>query len=673
MYLALAREPSLSACLVLFGVTLAAAVGARLWGHSRALVILTSLVAFAAAGLTNARVRTLLVAAPVLQSAGKVAQVEGWVVDVIGRGQGGPRMLLAPVRVSGLESEQVPARLRVTLPSGAVIGPGAPVRLTALLNPPPPPASPGAYDFARDAYFQRVGGAGLALKPPAIIALAPPSLGLRVSMAVNAARWSLSRRIVSSMGERTGGIAVAMVTGHEAWLNPDDVAAMRDSGLAHVLSISGLHMAVVGGFVFALVRLAIALWPWLALRVSGKKVAAIAALAAVVAYLIVSGRPPPAERSAVTAGTAFLAILLDRRALSLHALAVAALVVLTLQPEAIAQPGFQMSFAATAALLALAESWPRREGAIRAPWPIVAVEKARGWLIAAIAASLVAGLATEPFAIQHFNRITLYGLPANLVTEPISSLLIMPTLAIGAVASLFGLGDAPLAVAGLGIEGLTAAARRFAAAPRAVLIVASAPEWTLAASFLGLLFVCIWRGRLRWLGVPLFAAVVIVPRQPPPGAWIAADGAAIAIHQGKQAIALRPKAQRFATELWSRRRGLMLPKVGEQLPTTLYDCSRDRCFPTPVAPVKVAAWWRRKPPSDEALAELCASPAELVVLRAGSAPAESCSGKQVIDEPALAAGGSAEVYRDANGWRVAWSRPLRGERPWTTRASDTDE
>jgi ComEC/Rec2-related protein len=208
---------------------------------------------------------------------------------------------------------------------------------------------------------------------------------------VNAFRWSLSRRIVERLGPLEGGVAAAMTTGHEAWLSRETLDAMRDSGLAHVLSISGLHMAVVGGFVFFAVRALLAAWPWVAVRTDIKKAAALCGLVAVGSYLVVSGAPPPAERAAITASVAFLAVLLDRRAITLRALAIAALIVLALHPEAIVQPGFQMSFAATTALIALAERWPKPTREINAPWPIVAVQRAGAWIALSAAVSLVAG------------------------------------------------------------------------------------------------------------------------------------------------------------------------------------------------------------------------------------------------------------------------------------------
>jgi competence protein ComEC len=197
-------------------------------------------------------------------------------------------------------------------------------------------------------------------------------------------------------------------------------------------------------------------------------VAALAGLVAVCGYLVISGSPAPAERAAITASVAFAAILLDRRALSLRALAIAALLVLLFQPEAVVQPGFQMSFAATTALIALAERWPKPIREINTPWPITAVQRGLAWVALSAAVSLVAGLATGPFAIQHFNRMASYGLAANLLTAPLSTLVIMPALALGAVLEPFGLGGPFLWAAGQGIALMLGCAEMVAAWPGAV-------------------------------------------------------------------------------------------------------------------------------------------------------------------------------------------------------------
>ncbi|CAN5313756.1 ComEC/Rec2 family competence protein [soil metagenome] len=674
-YIGLRREPDLAVSVAVAAGLILCVAAARWWGRSRGLVIAVSLLAFGSAGFAAGVVKARLVAAPVAPADRKPVTVEGWVVDVVSVSGAKPRLLIAPTYVSGLSDAATPKLVRVSLRDPeATLGPGQPVRLRAILGPPPPPAAPEAYDFARDAYFARIGGSGLAVGAPQVIGLPEPGALEKLQLAINAGRWSLARRLVARMGERDGGLAAALTTGHQAWLQDADVQAMRDSGLAHILSISGVHMAIVGGFVFGLVRLLIAAWPWAALRVSGKKVATAARLVAVSAYLVLSGAPPPAIRSALTASIAFLAVLFDRRALSLPSLAVAALVVLTFQPEAVAQPGFQMSFAATAALLALAEAWPHRSTEVNAPLWIRTLQGVRTWLVAGAAVSLVAGLATDPFGIEHFNRVTLYGLPANVASELLSSFVVMPMLAVGAVAELFGVGAPFLAAAGWGLEAVAGVARLFAAAPRAVVWLPSASTAALAISFIGLLIICLWRGRLRWLGAPLFLAVWAWPRPPTPDLWIAPEGANVAIHDGRRAVALRPRAQKFGLTLWAHRRALTViddPDEATNASDAFFDCGRDSCSPKPSAPVQVALWSRRIPADERQMADLCRS-ADVVVVRTGEPDSAACDRNLVLGEAQLARGGAAELWRTTGGWRVVWSEPLRGVRPWTAPQSPVE-
>ncbi|WP_374470571.1 ComEC/Rec2 family competence protein [Phenylobacterium sp.] len=662
LYFALLREP-------LPGVAWAALAGAAILlaaaGRSNRRLLTAALV-LAACGLGGfgmGKVRTERVWAPIAPAQAVPQRVEGWVVDVASPGEGGQRLLIAPSRIGDWAPGATPIRIRVTLRPGTPIpSPGAPVRLLAIVNPPPPPASPGAYDFARDAFFESVGAVGLALTPPATWeAGREPPWRLRLQMQVNAVRWALSRRIVDELGAETGGLAAAMTTGHEAFIPREQAENLRAAGLAHIVSISGLHMAIVGGFAFAAARLAIATWPWLALRVSGKKVAAVVGLAAVGGYLVLSGAPPPAERAAVTAGVAFLAILVDRQAISLHALALAAMAVMLMHPEAVTEPGFQMSFAATAALVALAERWPRPVKEINAPWPIRAVQAIGAWVAISLAASLVAGLATGPFAMQHFNRVSTWGLAANLAVAPISSFLMMPALALGATLSPIGLGDAPLAAAGFAIELMNRVAATAAAAPNAQLVVPSGAAWTLVAAFLGILWLCLWKGPLRWAGAPFALAVLLVPKPVAPDAWIAADGSTAAVRQGQTALLLRPDAKLFGAGLWARRRGL----TPEPAPAQAYACDRWSCLPGAHGPVRLANAWNLKRPLKPGRIEAMCASAEVLVIRNDERPA-ACRASLVLSGEDFRKGGAAELYRQADGsWRVVWAQDLRGRRPWT--------
>jgi competence protein ComEC len=661
-YFAFKAEPPLWPLLAFAGLaSLAWLMGRRLHAARVVSLCLLMLACFAL-GMAAAKLRTDAVSAPIAPAMDGPTVIEGWVVDVDSPGAAGPRIIVAPVRIRGLEPEQTPVRIRATV-KGVAPEPGEAVRLFAILNPPPAPASPGAYDFGRTAFFQRIGGVAFALGETRTAVLSEAPWRLRLVMWVNAMRFDLAQRIVARQGERAGGVAAAMTTGHEAWLDPAEVDVMRDSGLAHILSISGLHMAVVGGFAFFLVRLLIAAWPWLALRVPGKKAAAVAGLLAVGTYLVVSGAPPPAERAAVTASIAFLAVLLDRQAITMHALAVAALVVLLLQPEAIVTPGFQMSFAATAALVALVEAWPHRPREISTPWPILMVQRTGAWVGAAVLASLVAGAATGPFAMQHFNRSAMYGLAANLATAPLSDFLIMPALALGALLEPIGLGTPFLWLAARGIDLMLAIGERVAGLPGAVRTIASAPDIVLPIAFLGVLFCCLWRGPLRWLGLPLACAVLIWPRDPAPDLWIGDAGTQAAFVQDRQAVIVRPGVRQFAVDVWTRRRGLQ----AVDRPAERWTCGRFSCAPETSGPV--ALWWGRRAPSAEQLDALCRSAPVVSVRGELAALPPSCEGRLVLDGLDYARGGAVELKREgpaaANRWRALWVSDVRGDRPWS--------
>ncbi len=663
VYFGLKDEPPL------WPLALAAIVFTGMWlvvrrqGVARLWTLPLMLLACFSLGMAVAKLRTDAVAAPIAPAMAEPTLIEGWVMDVDSPGSAGPRVVIAPVRIRGLAPEVTPERLRATV-RGAIPEPGTAIRLFAIVNPPPAPASPGAYDFGLNAYFQSLGGVAFGLGEPRTIDLPPPPRQVRIAMAINAVRFDLSERIVARLGPRTGGVAAAMTTGQEAWLDPAEVEIMRDSGLAHILSISGLHMAVVGGFAFLLVRLLVACWPWLVLRVSGKKVAAVGGLIAVGIYLVISGHPPPAERAAITASIAFIAILLDRQAITMHALAVAAFVVLLLQPEAIVTPGFQMSFAATAALVALVEVWPRRLKEISVPWPIRVVQRTGVWVGAAAMASLVAGAATGPFAMQHFNRTAIYGLLANLATAPVSDFLIMPSLALGALLEPVGLGAPFLWLAGQGIGLMLAIGAWTAGLPGAVTTIASAPDFTLPIAFLGILFCCLWRGPLRWLGLPLAMAVMIWPREPTPDLWIGDGGTQAAFVREGQAVVTRPGVRQFAVDVWSRRRGVEpVDRSAEG-----WTCTRFSCAPDAPASGPVAVWWGKKAPSAEQLKGLCAT-AEVVSVRASVSdlPTE-CIDRLILDGTDYARGGAVELWRDpasASGWRGVWTSDVRGDRPWS--------
>jgi competence protein ComEC len=506
--------------------------------------------------------------------------------------------------------------------------------------------------------------------------LESPPWPLRLELAMNALRWSVATSLVRDirivLGPQdggAGGLAAAVTTSHQDWLAADDRDALRGSGLAHMLAIAGLHTAAVSGFAFFFFRLAIAAWPWLALRVNGKKLAAAAALMVVAGYLVLSGAHPPARRAAITASVAFIAILFDRRAVSLHSLAIAALTILLIEPEAVLQPGFEMSFCATASLVAMAEIWPRKATTSGLAWPIAFLQKGRDWLIAMIMVSFVAGMATGPFAIQHFNRVANYGVFANLSADFLASALLMPALALCLAAEALGLGPdqiAPLfGFAGWAARAVIWIGHLFSEAPLARISMSSAPQIALAVSYLGIVFACLWRGRLRWIGVPLAAAVALWPRPPAPVAWLSSDGGDAAVVVGGEAVALKPATRVYATQTWAQRRNFSLPSQPQSAMEALYDCDRTACAPRANFHPAIAAWWTRRKPNAGRLASLCRH-ADFLILRAEADLPSECAGVTVLGRAAFARGGAAELFaRPDGGWRIDWAQPLRGRRPWT--------
>ena len=600
-------------------------------------------------------------------------RVSGRVVDIAEAAGGRLRLLIQPSAISGLADAQLPVRIRLTLRDQVDVEPGDAVSMRAILDPPPGPASPGGFDFARDAWFAGLGGVGLALTPPRRIDAPPMGLWLRLQTGLNTVRWRLAERLAYALGEgEAAGLAAAVTTSHQAWLSEADAQDLRDSGLAHMLAIAGLHTAAVTGFVYLATRLLVAAWPWLALRVSGKKLAAAAGLLACVVYLALSGAHPPARRAAITAGVAFLAMLCGRRPISLRSLALAALAVLALQPVAVVQPGFQMSFSATAALVAMAEIWPRRAGRIAAPWFIAWPQHARDWGLGMAAVSLVAGLATAPFALQHFNRMATYGLFANFAADLVASLILMPALVVCALGVALGLPNAwlavPQALAGSAARAILAIAHLFATLPGAVRTLPSAPEPALAIAFLAIVFACLWRGRLRWFAIPLSLAVLVWPRPPAPAIWIAADGDNAAVVEDGRAVVLKPTVRAFASKAWATRRGLITPFDPQAEAELAFDCDRSACAPRPGVTPALGAWWRRGAIPAARLDALCQA-SEVLIVRGPPPSHDACPQTLMLTEIDFRRGGAAELYADAGRWRTVWANTARGLRPWSQPAA----
>jgi ComEC/Rec2-related protein len=267
-----------------------------------------------------------------------------------------------------------------------------------------------------------------------VLALEDPEPG--AALWLTRLRLAIAEGIRARLPGETGGFVAAILTGDRSGVGRETTEALRQSNLAHLLAISGLHMGLLTAVVYGALRAAMALFPLLALHLPIRKLAAGGALAAATFYLMLSGGNVATQRAFVMAAVMLGAILLDRRALSLRSVALAAILILLWRPEALLSPGFQMSFAATVALVAVFQTLRKRRArmmAARRPW----AERRRlpGWLtgLGGIAlCSLVAGLATAPVAAAHFHRMAEYGLLANLLSMPLMGTVVMPGAVIAA-------------------------------------------------------------------------------------------------------------------------------------------------------------------------------------------------------------------------------------------------
>lgn len=449
-----------------------------------------------ALGFAAGQGRTHVVAAPMLSEEVGPVRVEGRVVARDDRPQGS-RIVLDNLSLDRLAREAWPARVRIRLSPDTPLPPtGARVDVIAMLIGPGGPALPGGFDFRRKAFFERIGAVGYAITDLRIIE--PPAPG-GLAVRLERGRLWVAQRVGSHLGGQAGAVATALLTGERGGINAATYDAMRDSGLAHLLAISGLHVGLIAGLVFVAVRGSLALIEPVALRWPIKKWAAGAALIAAFAYMLIVGATVPTQRAFLMTGIVLFAILVDRTALSMRLVAWAAAAVLLIAPDSLLGPSFQMSFAAVVGLIAAYEALGDRPASWRAE---------AGWFRRAVLyfgfvalTTLVASAATSVFALYHFQRLATYGIVANLVAVPLTAFWIMPFGLLAYALMPFGLEGLALGPMGWGIDRLLFVARAAADWPGAALAVPAMPVWGLAATALGGLWLCLWQRRWRLFGL----------------------------------------------------------------------------------------------------------------------------------------------------------------------------
>ncbi len=664
LYFAAAFEPSLA---ILVACAVAGCVLVTLGRRHDVLRLVTAMMLLIALGAVIAKMRTDFIAAPVLERQLQQVEVTGFVELVEPRAGRGQRITLLVTSIARVSEHERPYRVRIrTLTKDTTLKPGESIRVRATIGPPPSPAAPGDFDFGRLAWFSGLGGIGLATgRIERSDDLGRPPLSLAVRAPIERLRQAIRLRIVAALPGETGEIATALITGERGGISETTNQAYRDSGLFHILSISGLHMVIMAGAVFWLLRLGFAAIPAVALRHPIKKWAAVGAILGGFGYLLISGGSPATVRSWITLTIMFIAVLLDRPALALRNVALAALLILAVYPESLLDAGFQMSFAAVTGLVSVFEYLLlRRESqALRTAGERHGpIGGALRFVADNAVTTIIASLAVAPFGVYHFHNTQLLALIANLFAIPICNLVVMPAALAVLIALPLGLEVLPLTVMGWGIDAMTSVARWVGAMPSAVVKVPAIPTVSFALMIAGGLWLLLWSRTWRLLGVIAIAAGVLVsPLDRRPDIYVGRDGTTVAVRgaDGRLSI-LSSRGSAFELARWLELDGDSR-KPAEASNAESFTCDMVGCTARLKHRSVAVAF------SPAALRDDCPT-ADVLIVRffIGSACGRTAKIGQILVTPLhLARAGAHALYAEPDRMRLETVAERRGRRPWS--------
>lgn len=506
------------------------------------------------AGFGAAQWRTVRVQTPMLTEALSPVQVEGRIISIESLEEGkGQRLVLDRLVIEGLHSRKTPERIRLSMRQGGKYLSGQRVTVLAGLNPPSPPVMPGAFDFQKYAYFKKLGAFGFTFEVPEIIT----GNENNVALLIESLRISVAQRIANVIPAGQASFLSALMAGKRSGISELHWEAMRDSGLAHMLAISGLHVGMVSAIVFFMVRGGLALFPSIALQQPIKKYAAVAALLAAFGYMLLVGSTVPTVRAMLMTGIVLFAIMIDRNPFSLRLVALSACAILLFLPEALLGASFQMSFAAVTALIFFYEcvrerwsGWYRNAG-----W----FKRVLLYFVGVSMTTLIAGFATGLFSIYHFQQFANYSLLANFLAVPLMAFLVMPLCVLSYALMPFGLEYIPLNLAAYGVGYIISIAEEVARLPHSTYTPPGMGFGVFIMLVISGLFVFIFKGQMRWLAIaPLFISVLLY--KPPPQevvllSYTAKSFALIMPREHMMYVSSR-RYDRFAQDIWARRYGV---------------------------------------------------------------------------------------------------------------------
>jgi len=637
-----------------------------LFRHLRILMLLFGFMLFGVLGALCAKMESARLATVMI--GGEVSTfITGRIVALEETEKGGYVLVLDVVTTEKPQLRYPPGRVRLTtrrLPDHAGIGTGLKGRVR--LRPPSGPARSGVYDFSFHYYYRGIGAQGFFMGMPAPAAIPPPEgLPGRLEIRIAQLRSLMTQRITNAVAGEAGAVSAALITGQRGGISRSANDALRLSGLAHILSISGLHMAMVTGMVLVTVRAILGLFPSFSMRYPPAKIAAVIALAVSGFYLMLSGADVAAQRSFVMVAVMLLAVLFDRPAITMRNLAIAALITILVVPHEILGPSFQMSFAATAALVAVFGWWSERRRlsddtvvfrhrSLLLRWTVVP-------LVSTGVASLVAGTASGLFAAFHFNNTAPLGILGNALAFPVMSVMVMPFALIAAILMPVQLEWLPLQVMGAGVTLVQKIAFGVAAISPHV-NPGVIPPGSLVVLAAGLVMLMFLRSPLRFVSLPLFVyGLLVYGTSPLPLALVAENGrVAAAVYEGGKLAVHAKRPPGFIMRNWMsafHTKSVAGPQpMTEDAADTTFRCTAGFCH-IRLADGKVFTIALQADNKKKACA------AGDVVFLDMRGQGVFCPGKITITRQKLALYGTAEIHATAHGLALVWASGLP-ERPW---------
>lgn len=467
------------------------------------------------------------------------------------------------------ETQEKPDKIRLTFgKDGSLLEPGQSIQVRATLLPARGPVATGAYDFAMRSYFEGLGAVGSAVDASVILNKQEISFLAYV-------RHELNTILRDKMPGLTGAVACALITGDRSGI-PDKVRQQfADSGIAHILAISGLHLSIIAGLVFLIVRRGLCLFPRVALNWETKKWAAAISILFTFGYLLLCNGATPAMRAFYMTGLVMMAIILDRAALTLRNVALAAIFILVLWPEVLLNPSFQMSFAAVTALIA---AYERYRGSISVfTLSQYHMPNSVRYGVGIMLTTLIASLATAPYTIYTFNRFAVHAIEANLIAIPLTTFWIMPAALVSVLALPFGLADYPLIFMGWGIDVLIHIAESVSSWPFAVVMVSQMSGWLIGGVTLGCLWLIIWKTPWRWSGlVPVFTCLIFMFWTKTPDVFLSKESGLIGLRDGDTLWLNDATRSYYTSDTWRQLAGLHLKKDLNEHPN--FTCDEKGCY-----------------------------------------------------------------------------------------------